>query len=72
MRNPMQWTGDRNGGVSRAGFAQLYAPPLMDPGYGDQAVNVEGQPRPPPGPPRRRGRVLYPAAGQPGWWARAL
>src|SRR5204862_365011 len=40
---PMQWTGDRNGGFSRADFAQLYAPPLMDPVYGFQAVNVEAQ-----------------------------
>jgi maltose alpha-D-glucosyltransferase/alpha-amylase len=32
VRTPMQWTGDRNGGFSRADFAQLYAPPLMDPG----------------------------------------
>ena len=28
---------------SRADFAQLYAPPLMDPVYGFQAVNVEAQ-----------------------------
>jgi maltose alpha-D-glucosyltransferase/alpha-amylase len=26
-RTPMQWTGDRNGGFSRADFAQLYLPP---------------------------------------------
>ena len=26
VRTPMQWTGDRNGGFSRADFAQLYAP----------------------------------------------
>jgi maltose alpha-D-glucosyltransferase / alpha-amylase len=43
----MQWTGDRNGGFSRADFAQLYAPPLMDPVYGFQAVNVEAQLRTP-------------------------
>ena len=43
VRTPMQWTGDRNGGFSRADFAQLYAPPLMDPVYGYQAVNVEQQ-----------------------------
>ena len=24
VRTPMQWTGDRNGGFSRADFAQLY------------------------------------------------
>jgi maltose alpha-D-glucosyltransferase/alpha-amylase len=43
----MQWTGDRNGGFSRADFAQLYAPPLMDPVYGFQAVNIEAQLRTP-------------------------
>jgi maltose alpha-D-glucosyltransferase/alpha-amylase len=43
----MQWTGDRNGGFSRADFAQLYLPPLMDPVFGFQAVNVEAQLRSP-------------------------
>jgi maltose alpha-D-glucosyltransferase/alpha-amylase len=47
VRTPMQWTGDRNAGFSRADFAQLYAPPLMDPVYGYQAVNVEAQLRTP-------------------------
>jgi maltose alpha-D-glucosyltransferase/alpha-amylase len=47
VRTPMQWTGDRNGGFSRADFAQLYAPPLMDPVYGYTAVNVEAQLRTP-------------------------
>jgi maltose alpha-D-glucosyltransferase/alpha-amylase len=47
VRTPMQWTGDRNGGFSRADFAQLYAPPLMDPVFGFQAVNVEAQLRTP-------------------------
>jgi maltose alpha-D-glucosyltransferase/alpha-amylase len=47
VRTPMQWTGDRNGGFSSADFAQLYAPPLMDPVYGYQAVNVEAQLRTP-------------------------
>ncbi len=47
VRTPMQWTGDRNGGFSRADFAQLYAPPLMDPVYGFQAVNVEAELRTP-------------------------
>jgi maltose alpha-D-glucosyltransferase/alpha-amylase len=45
VRTPMQWSGDRNGGFSRADFAQLYLPPLMDPVYGYQAVNVEAQQR---------------------------
>ncbi|HZT14782.1 MAG TPA: maltose alpha-D-glucosyltransferase [Gaiellaceae bacterium] len=47
VRTPMQWTGDRNGGFSRADFAQLYLPPQMDPVYGYQAVNVEAQLRTP-------------------------
>ena len=47
VRTPMQWTGDRNGGFSRADFAQLFLPPLMDPVYGYQAVNVESQLRQP-------------------------
>jgi maltose alpha-D-glucosyltransferase/alpha-amylase len=47
VRTPMQWTGDRNGGFSRADFAQLYLPPLMDPVFGYQAVNVEAQLRSP-------------------------
>jgi maltose alpha-D-glucosyltransferase/alpha-amylase len=47
VRTPMQWTGDRNAGFSRADFAQLYLPPLMDPVYGYQAVNVEAQLRTP-------------------------
>jgi maltose alpha-D-glucosyltransferase/alpha-amylase len=37
----MQWSPDRNAGFSRGDFAQLYLPPLMDPVYGFQAVNVE-------------------------------
>ncbi len=45
VRTPMQWSGDRNGGFSRADFAQLYLPPLMDPLYGYQACNVEQQQR---------------------------
>ena len=47
VRTPMQWTGDRNGGFSRADFAQLFLPPLMDPVYGYSAVNVEAQLRTP-------------------------
>ena len=47
VRTPMQWTGDRNGGFSHADFQQLYLPPLMDPVYGFQAVNIEAQLRQP-------------------------
>jgi maltose alpha-D-glucosyltransferase/alpha-amylase len=43
VRTPMQWTGDRNAGFSKADFAQLYLPILLDPVYGYQAINVEGQ-----------------------------
>jgi maltose alpha-D-glucosyltransferase/alpha-amylase len=45
VRTPMQWTPDRNGGFSRADFAQLYLPTLMDPIYGYQSTNVEAQQR---------------------------
>jgi maltose alpha-D-glucosyltransferase/alpha-amylase len=41
VRTPMQWSPDRNAGFSRADFARLYLPPLMDPVYGYAAVNVE-------------------------------
>ena len=44
-RTPMQWTPDRNGGFSRADPARLYAPTIMDPVYGYEAVNVEAQSR---------------------------
>jgi maltose alpha-D-glucosyltransferase/alpha-amylase len=47
VRTPMQWTGDRNAGFSKADFAQLYLPILLDPVYGYQAVNVEAQLRNP-------------------------
>ncbi|MEA2932768.1 MAG: maltose alpha-D-glucosyltransferase / alpha-amylase [Actinomycetota bacterium] len=41
VRTPMHWTPDRNAGFSKADFAQLYLPPLMDPVHGYQAKNVE-------------------------------
>jgi len=47
VRTPMQWTGDRNAGFSRADPARLFAPPIMDPVYGYQAINVEAQERAP-------------------------
>jgi maltose alpha-D-glucosyltransferase/alpha-amylase len=43
VRTPMQWTGDRNGGFSRADPARLYSPIIMDAVYGYQAVSVESQ-----------------------------
>jgi len=45
VRTPMQWSADRNAGFSKADFAQLYFPVIMDPVYGYQAVNVEAQQR---------------------------
>ncbi len=47
VRTPMQWSFDRNGGFSRADAARLFLPPIMDPVYGFQAVNVEAQSRSP-------------------------
>jgi maltose alpha-D-glucosyltransferase/alpha-amylase len=47
VRTPMQWSGDRNAGFSKADFARLYAPPIMDTLYGYQAINVEAQQRDP-------------------------
>lgn len=43
VRTPMQWTGDRNGGFSRANPARLYSPLVMDPVYGYEALNVEAE-----------------------------
>ena len=43
VRTPMQWSPDRNGGFSRANPQALYAPPIQDPIYGFQGVNVEAQ-----------------------------
>ncbi len=45
VRTPIQWTGDRNAGFSRTEPARLYLPPIMDPVYGYEAVNVEAQGR---------------------------
>jgi len=45
VRTPMQWTSDRNGGFSRADPQRLYLPPIQDPIYGFEAVNVEAQAR---------------------------
>jgi maltose alpha-D-glucosyltransferase / alpha-amylase len=45
VRTPMQWSGDRNGGFSRADPARLYAPPVMDAVFGYQSINVEAQER---------------------------
>jgi maltose alpha-D-glucosyltransferase/alpha-amylase len=47
VRTPMQWTSDRNGGFSRADPQRLYLPPIQDPIYGFEALNVEAQSREP-------------------------
>ncbi len=43
VRTPMQWSGDRNAGFSRANPARLYSPVVMDAVYGYEAVNVEAR-----------------------------
>jgi maltose alpha-D-glucosyltransferase/alpha-amylase len=45
VRTPMQWSPDRNAGFSKADPQQLYLPPIMDPIYGYESVNVEAQSR---------------------------
>jgi len=47
VRTPMQWSPDRNGGFSRADPEQLVLPPIQDPLYGYNALNVEAQLRDP-------------------------
>jgi maltose alpha-D-glucosyltransferase / alpha-amylase len=47
VRTPMQWTGDRNAGFSRADPSQLYQPVLLDPICHYQSINVESQLRSP-------------------------
>jgi maltose alpha-D-glucosyltransferase/alpha-amylase len=43
VRTPMQWSGDRNAGFSRANPSRLFSPVIMDPIYGYEAINVESQ-----------------------------
>ncbi len=43
VRTPMQWSADRNAGFSRANPQQLYLPPVVDPEFHFEFVNVEGQ-----------------------------
>ncbi|MFV9506143.1 MAG: maltose alpha-D-glucosyltransferase [Oscillochloridaceae bacterium umkhey_bin13] len=43
VRTPMQWTGDRNAGFSRANPQRLFLPVITDPEYHYEMVNVENQ-----------------------------
>ena len=43
VRTPMQWSGDRNAGFSKANPQKLYLPVITDPEYHYEAVNVEAQ-----------------------------
>jgi maltose alpha-D-glucosyltransferase/alpha-amylase len=43
VRTPMQWSPDRNGGFSRANPQRLILPPIIDPEYSYESVNVEVQ-----------------------------
>ncbi len=43
VRTPMQWSGDRNAGFSRANPHRLYLPVIIDPEYHYETVNVETQ-----------------------------
>lgn len=41
VRTPMQWSGDRNAGFSKANPQKLYFPVIIDPEYHYETVNVE-------------------------------
>jgi maltose alpha-D-glucosyltransferase/alpha-amylase len=43
VRTPMQWSGDRNAGFSRANPQRLILPLIIDPEYHYESVNVEAQ-----------------------------
>ncbi|MGM0381968.1 MAG: maltose alpha-D-glucosyltransferase [Thermodesulfobacteriota bacterium] len=43
VRTPMQWSGDRNAGFSRANPQKLYLPVIVDPEYHYETINVEVQ-----------------------------
>ncbi len=43
VRTPMQWSGDRNAGFSRANPQKLFLPVVIDPEYNYETVNVEAQ-----------------------------
>ncbi|NJO42296.1 MAG: maltose alpha-D-glucosyltransferase [Cyanobacteria bacterium CRU_2_1] len=43
VRTPMQWSGDRNSGFSKANPQRLFLPTIVDPEYHYETVNVEAQ-----------------------------
>ncbi len=43
VRTPMQWSADRNAGFSRGNPQRLYLPPIIDPEFSYEALNVEAQ-----------------------------
>ncbi len=43
VRTPMQWSSERNGGFSTANPQRLYLPPIIDPEYHYETVNVENE-----------------------------
>jgi maltose alpha-D-glucosyltransferase/alpha-amylase len=43
VRTPMQWSPDRNAGFSHANPQKLYLPPIIDPEYHYESINVENQ-----------------------------
>jgi maltose alpha-D-glucosyltransferase/alpha-amylase len=43
VRTPMQWSADRNAGFSRANPQRLFLPPIIDPDFSYETVNVETQ-----------------------------
>lgn len=43
VRTPMQWSADRNAGFSRVNPQKLFLPPIIDPQYHFEVVNVENQ-----------------------------
>ncbi len=47
VRTPMQWSPDRNAGFSKTDPERLFLPPVMDPIYGYESINVESQLRQP-------------------------
>jgi maltose alpha-D-glucosyltransferase/alpha-amylase len=43
VRTPMQWSPDRNAGFSHTNPQKLYLPPIIDPEYHYESINVENQ-----------------------------